>query len=74
MLEMSAILKLKAAQKMLGRHGFVVVLNGSTGYKYLRCRECNGSNNNPKSHELNRSNVQHQSDCELFYAISEPNQ
>jgi hypothetical protein len=54
---------LSAAQRLIGHHGYVVVLNGGTGFKYLRCRECNGTNMSETSHEVNRFDVKHENGC-----------
>ncbi len=56
----------RAAVLMLYKHAFVVVLDGSSGYHYIECKECGGDNQNDRTKNyLNRHKVRHKISCTL---------
>jgi hypothetical protein len=64
------IRELEAAVVKLRQFAFVKVLNGGTGFHYLRCAECSGTNESDSSHEFILFDVKHEPACKVAAAIA----
>lgn len=61
----------KLIRYLLIRWAFAYVVNGGTGFTYMRCKECFGTNESETRNSLNYVHVKHEPDCDLAATLKE---